>query len=273
MQTTRASVLIAVSSFSGCALITNLSGLGQSDAGNDATMLDAMGDSSMDHTSTSDANTSDAGSDCGHLFCDNFDNEPLTFPKWDIVEGTGGQLLLSNDAVTPPYSLEVVAYAGPTGGGPSLTKEFGSASKIHFEVDLKGTCAVAEADLVTFHLTPPPPGYTDVAFTLYQSPATAHLALSYVLDGGASIGDAGDIGIGVPSFATWHHYAIDVDFGAETLNVTYTSADAGSGTTGLPIVPPVPSDNAFNLVVGISSHSTLGANCTANFDDVTLDTP
>jgi hypothetical protein len=271
MQMARASVLIAMASLAGCALVTNLSGL-QSDGGSDATTLDA-GDSSMSDTSTGDANV-DAGTDCGHLFCDNFDDESLSFPKWDIVQGMGGQLLLSTDAITLPYSLQAIAYAGPTSGGPSLTKEFGAAaSKIHLEVDLKGTCEILEADLVTLHLTPAPPGYTDVAFTLYQSPATAHLALSYVLDGGASIADAGDIGVNVPSFTTWHHYALDVDFGAETVSVTYSSADAGNGTTGLPIVPPVPSNNAFNLVIGISSHSMLAANCTANFDDVTLDTP
>ncbi len=260
-----------MASLAGCALITNLSDLGQSDAGNDASMVDVnMNDSGTGDSSVGDAG--DAGSDCGHLFCDDFDNEPQTFPKWDIVQGMGGQLLLSTDAVTPPYSLEVIAFSGSITSGPSLTKAFGSSSKIDLEIDLKGTCAVAEADLVTFELTPPPPGYTEVGLTLYQSPASAHLALSYVLDGGTSLDDAGDMSIGVPSFVLWHHYALDVDFGGETFSVTY-SGDAGTGALTLPISPPVPSTNAFNLVVGIAGHSTLGSNCNANFDDVTLDTP
>jgi hypothetical protein len=82
--------------FVACSLITDLSGLGSGDAAIDAeasTQRDA-GDASDGDASDGDA----AGSVCPPtaIFCDDFENEPTTLPRWDV----GVALLPSTLGVT-----------------------------------------------------------------------------------------------------------------------------------------------------------------------------
>jgi hypothetical protein len=264
MRRTRALVLFGVASFAGCGLFPDLADLAdEGGAVFDVAPRDvAVGDV------TYEATTMDASECDGHLFCDDFDNETLAFEKWDTNTTTGGTLSFSSNAISLPYSLEVMANAGPMGGGPALTKSFGVASHIHLELELTGTCSVLEADLVQFNLTPPPPGYASASLYFYQAPASGHIALGYVLEGGAPIADAADISA-VPNLSVWRHYALDIDFRASTFSVTYTD-DAGSTKNQVDIVPALP-PSAYTLVLGVPGHSPLSSDCTANFDDVVLD--
>jgi len=273
MRSSRAFALAGLGcSFVGCALLTNLDDL-RGDAGGDAAATDVVAiEASADVVSP----PPDAGADCGHLFCDDFDEETLqNFYKWDSFILQNGTVSFSSDAVSEPNALDVSVMQAASNAGPTLSKSFGAASKIHFEVDLRGDCGSLETDLVSFDLSSPPAAYSKVSLGLYESPAGAHFALDYFLPDGGELDTPDDpIGIASADFANWHHYAIDIDFGNATFNINYTT-DAGlQSPPTIVISPALPTSNAFVLTLGITSHAALSTStCDVYFDNVTLDTP
>jgi len=252
-----------------CGLFPDLSDLGP-DASSDANAEVSTDGPVTDGPAADAADAADAGdaSSCGHTFCDDFDEDgAASFSRWDHVNAVGGTLGLSSDAVSPPFSL-VAAVGGAGGVGPTLEKDFASASKIHIELDMKGDCNTLESDVFTLDVVPPPAGYTQARLVFYQSPSTEHLTFDYVLDGGVSLADSGDVPLGGP-FTDWRHYAIDVDLANETFAATST-LDGGTVTAGLPIDPPL-APGATHLTIGLIDYLAISGGCSAQFDNVVVD--
>jgi hypothetical protein len=155
----------------------------------------------------------------------------------------------------------------PAGDGPYLIKAFPAATKVHLELDLHGTCATNEADLVSIDF--PLSGGSMVSALVYQSPASAHLAVGCegsIADAGACSGDLSLPGVNVTTF---QHYQLDVDLSMQAFQVSVGAIDGGAQRIGLPLPPIGP--GPFQIRVGVLHHSQLGAACNAYFDDVVLD--
>src|SRR5579859_3247668 len=88
--------------------------------------VDAALDVTADATAAGDAEdaTSEAGSGCSGLFCEDFEQGQIDMTKWDVLTGAGGTLMLQQQTVAHgKYALQVHGSAGPSDYGLIVSKK------------------------------------------------------------------------------------------------------------------------------------------------------
>lgn len=247
-----------------CALFPDLSSLGEGSA--DASDVSAP-DVSDAPDGASDAGFDAPSSPCNapHLFCDDFDHGALG-ATWDDKIVQSGPLVLSPQAVTPPYSLEATATS--SGSESSLGKFVPAADHTHIEFDVlvvaPTTVQNTELDIVDIVVDAPPPTYTHADFDLQRSQGASVLE-EYL--NGADGGTGQDIPV-TDTFSTWRHVALDLDFPAQTLAL----AIDGQSVTAISLSPTVPK-SSLSIYFGVGYVDGLNGDWNVLIDNVVIDQP
>ena len=242
----------------GCSLLVGLSDLGGDGGG--------LSDVKEGPDVMNDASDV-AAPDCGHTFCESFDEDGASsFSRWPNVDTTGGTLSLSA-GYSPPFALQAsIPAATALDEGPTLEHALPAGSKIHVDFEMQGDCLVNQANALSIELVTPLPGMTQTSILLYESPATVHLALAYVLDGGEIL-DADDNPIG-STITSWRHFMLDIDFPNDS--VTLTDVTGGGFAIKDKIAPSMP-PGPTRLRVGVVAQSAIASDCSIWFDDIVVD--
>jgi hypothetical protein len=258
--------LIAVATLlalGGCSLIVGLSDLSgdggvpdASDAGDASDASDATPDVSL-------------VSDCGHTFCENFDEDAATpFAQWATdTMITGGTISLTS-GFSPPNAFMATTPGDTPNEGARLEHDLPSGSTITADFEVQTDCAIAETNALTFGMAQPLAGMIATSVIFYKGPSDPHIALEYVLDGGAQL-DASDMRITSQPLVGWKHYRIVVDFVKDTATLT-DRTDGGSTSITAAIAPHIP-PSATKLYIGVQPADVVPNGCSVVFDDIIVD--
>lgn len=244
-----------------CSLITTLGDLGASDGG-----IDAALDVASDVIAITDAGPSDAPfcKRADHTLCDDFDELALG-ALWSSQHVVSATLVLDDDAaVSPPRSL-VASVPDAQAGNAYLQRDFtGSASRVTCQFDARmdylGTVPILSFSLGLSSADPNRPGY-NITF-LHTFAKTSYSEWIAAPDGGGQSNgaDLPPLPVGSGKFT---HVAIDMNFGAGSIAVTYDGASVLA--TGL----AAPPNSGQTLLLGVIEYVATPA--TLHFDNVACD--
>lgn len=142
-----------------CSLLTDLGGLTGSDGGSDVATLDAGGSDTQ----------AEAGSDCPSfaVFCDDFENEDSTFPRWDALVTNG----------TATVTTSTLAFSGTRSLHVSVDSDAGGDAFLSLTTHLGAAFGAGDVFAVRAYLYVSVPQNASAWFNLYATEAPGNTAL------------------------------------------------------------------------------------------------
>jgi hypothetical protein len=192
----------------------------------------------------------------------------VPFAQWSTDTVITGGTISLGAGFSPPNAFMATTPGDTANEGARLAHGLPSGSWIQADFEVQTDCAIAQTNALSFELVTPLAGMTTTAVIFYKGPSDPHIALDYILDGGAQL-DGSDIRITNVPVAGWKYYRIVIDFNADSATLTDKTDGGSTSVTAMinPHIPPGPT----KLYIGVQPADVVSNGCSVSFDDIIVD--